>query len=270
LEKGKHPNERFFLRVVLYESWTTLVLGISLIDAHPFKHSVGLFFLLLSFWCIYEVGYIENDLAAEKYESNPKLSENYHKYIKRYDPWSPWFWSLLFAIPGLCILTVLEAPQVPSFLHFFPGFDLTRFEVKAGLWLSLLAMLRLTYHVYNMVSVESRIWIYPVLQVYKKLGFALLCAVSLGGVMFFASYILARSTPYIIYRRGGNRKNFPEQLVWLLLFVLLLGAIGISGSEPLPVVLNWQTASMFGWLSFKARHEVIAELKRIQLIGPLM
>jgi len=270
LEKGKHPGERFFARVVLYESWTMLVIGISLIDAHPFTHSLALFFLLLSFWCIYEVGYIENDLAAEKYESNPKLSDSYRKYIKRYDPWSPWVWSLLFAIPGLFVLTVLEAPQLPDLLHFFQGFDLVQFVSKSGVWIGLLIVLRLTYHVYNLVSVESRIWIYPVLQLYKKLGFALLCSVSLGGVMFFASYILARSAPYVIYRRGGNRKNFPEQMVWLVLFVLLLGAVGISRSEPLPVVFNWQTALMLGWLSFKSRHEIASELKSIKLIGPLI
>ncbi len=37
-------------------------------------HVVGLLFLLLSFWAVYERGYVDNDEIAARYEREPTLN----------------------------------------------------------------------------------------------------------------------------------------------------------------------------------------------------
>ena len=268
-EKAKRPGARYFLRVILYDDWVGLILATSWLSSQPFIHALSMLFLVLSFWCIYEVGYIENDRVAEKHEANPNLTTIYKLYIDRYDPWSPWIWAILLAIPGLILLSSLDTLGSGDYLSLWqinPG----QFEIKAGLWLVLLLAVRLTYRIYNFIDVQSRMWVYPVLQAYKGFGFLLVTVTSAVGSIYFAAYIIARWIPYLIYRWGGkNRYNFPEQLVRCFLFVFFLSTIlvGTVGTVKVSLLLNWQTGVILGYLIFRARYQILKQVQQVKWIN---
>jgi len=67
-EKVKRPEKKFFLLTVLGEDFLILLLSFTFTSSHPLTNALGLFFLQISFWCIYEIGYIENDIIGEKFE----------------------------------------------------------------------------------------------------------------------------------------------------------------------------------------------------------
>lgn len=275
LEKGKHPGRRFLIRAILYEDWITLILGISLVSSQPILHAIATLFFMLSLWCIYEVGYIENDRVAEQYEENPQLSETYHRYIERYDPRSPWLWAGFFALPGLVLVTAINTglfSHVPELYTGQLSFDLTDYLqqglVTAIQWAAVLVLLRLTYRVYNLIDVETRTWMYPLLHVYRRFGFLVIGATSIVGMLFFTSYIFARWLPYLIYRRGGDRRHFPEQLVWLILFTILLTVVG-SGTHHFENLFTSQALLAIAWLLLKSRHQLGEHIKRIHFLGPL-
>ncbi len=265
LEKGKHPGENYFARVVLYEDWLSLVLTTSWLSSQPLLHALSMLFLVLSFWCIYEIGYVENDRIAEKYEAKPKLSATYQSYINRYDPWSPWIWAIFFAIPGLILLNSLDISASREYLSFWqinPG----QLGIKAGLWLVLLLAVRLTYRIYNFIEVQTRLWLYPVLQVYKCFGFLLVTATNAVGSLSFAAYVLARWMPYLIYRRGGDRQNFPEQLMRCILFFFFLSTI-LAGTGQVSLLLNWQAGAILSWLIFRARYQILEQVRQVHWIN---
>jgi phosphoserine phosphatase len=264
LEKAKRPGERYFARVVLYEDWLTLILATSWVSQQPLLHALSMLFLMLSFWCIYEIGYVENDRIAEKYEAKPKLSTTYQRYINRFDPWSPWIWAIFFAIPGLILLGAIDTFSYPDNLSLFP-INTLQLGIHASLWLALLVTVRWTYRIYNLIDVDSRVWLYPVLQCYKGFGFLLVSATNLVGVMLFTSYVVGRWVPYLIYRRGGDRKQFPEQLLRCTLFVLFLSAV-LLGTGEISTIGHWQTVVILAWVMFRARYQFLEQVKKIELI----
>ena len=266
-EKAKRPSsERYFVRVILYDDWLSLILATSWLSSQPLLHALSMLFLVLSFWCIYEVGYIENDRVAEKHEARPNLTATYKRYINRYDPWSPWMWAILFAIPGLMLLSSLDTSVSREYLSLWsinPG----HLGIKACLWLVLLLAVRLTYRIYNFIDVQSRLWLYPVLQVYKCFGFLLVTATNIVGSISFAAYVIARWIPYLIYRRGvGDRYNFPEQLMRCILFFFFLGTI-LAGTVQVSLLLNWQTSVILGYLIFRARYQILEQVRQFKWIN---
>ncbi|MEB3182453.1 MAG: haloacid dehalogenase-like hydrolase [Nostocaceae cyanobacterium] len=263
LEKAKRPGENYFARVVLYEDWLSLVLATSWVSQVPLFHALSMLFLMLSFWCIYEVGYIENDRIAEKYEAKPKLSPTYQRYINRYDPSSPWIWAIFFAIPGLMLLNSLGSLASWEDLSF--QINPVQLGIQGGLWIGLLLAVRWTYHIYNFIDVQTRLWLYPLLQLYKGFGFLLVTATSIVGAMSFAAYVVARWTPYLIYRRGGDRQHFPEQLMRCILFLFFLGAI-LVGTGQASLIVNGQAGIILAWLIFRARYQIWEQVKQVQWI----
>ncbi len=266
LEKAKRlPSTRYFVRVILYDEWLSLILTTSWLSSQPLVHALSMLFLVLSFWCIYEIGYIENDRIAEKYENSPTLKDNYKHYINRYDPWSPWIWAILFAIPGLILLNSIDISVSREYFSLWQ-INSGQFAIKAGLWLVLLLAVRLTYRIYNFIDVQSRLWLYPVLQVYKGFGFLLVTTTSLVGAISFAAYVLARWIPYIIYRREGDRDKFPEQLMRGILFFFFLGTI-LAGTLQLSLLCNWQTGIILGYLIFRARYQILEQVQKVKWIN---
>ncbi len=76
ISQVKHRGERYLFRGILQEDFALWVLA-SLTFTQPLLHIVGLLFLLLSFWAIYERGYVDNDSIAARFEREPALSKAY-------------------------------------------------------------------------------------------------------------------------------------------------------------------------------------------------
>jgi nitrogen fixation-related uncharacterized protein len=73
----KRPGQRYILRGIFLEDFALWVLCSILHAPSPVTHVIGLLALLISFWAIYEGGYVDNDRVAHRHEKDPKLSDNF-------------------------------------------------------------------------------------------------------------------------------------------------------------------------------------------------
>ena len=225
--------------------------------------------LVVSYWCIYEIGYQENDLIGEKYEKKPILSENYLRYKKRLNlssP-SPWYWAMAIALPALLMIEVAKLP-VPLSVAF------TQVSQRApqllmydmALWLAFLVAVRLAFWIYNQFNTEARIWIYPFLQVQKLFGFTLLVGINPVGTILLLSLCISRWLHYAIYRCGGDRWRFPLNFSCLLFFLMMFFGQMISSETPAEMI-SLQAAVALGYCTIRSI-KPIKELKlRINLVG---
>ena len=77
ISRIKRPGERYILRGIIQEDFVLWLLSSIGLAINPFSHLVGLLLLLVSFWSIYERGYVDNDLVASRCEPDPKLSATF-------------------------------------------------------------------------------------------------------------------------------------------------------------------------------------------------
>ena len=257
LERCKRSGQQYFLRVILGNDLVVIFLALSWLNSYPLIHAASMTFLLLSFWCVYELGYYENDLVAEQFEEKPVLSKTYQRYKQRMDMWQPWIWALLFAVPGIVLLELSK-----TFLESTNSvFDYTRLFLSKALtdmvcWFGLLLSLRVSYWAYNHMDKSTRLWLYQFLQIYRYFGFLVVTATSVIGVMLFAAQVLSRWISYIVYRNQADwPKNLPEQLISCFIFGFLIMAIVLSGDD-FWIVLNWQTLLIFLWYAFRAHRQL--------------
>lgn len=61
-EKIKRPDKRYFLNNIIGEDFIILWLSFAYSSSHLWFNSISIFLLLIAFWCVYELGYIENDI----------------------------------------------------------------------------------------------------------------------------------------------------------------------------------------------------------------
>jgi phosphoserine phosphatase len=90
LVKVKHGDWNYPRSVILGDEFVQLVLCLSWLSVFPLVHSFAISLLLLSFWMIYELGYMENDLIAEESEVEPVLGPNFaagRSMIALREPW---------------------------------------------------------------------------------------------------------------------------------------------------------------------------------------
>ncbi|MDJ0798450.1 MAG: haloacid dehalogenase-like hydrolase [Calothrix sp. MO_167.B12] len=238
----------YFLKEILGNDLFCLILASSWLSSHPISHAISLTFLMLSFWCIYEVGYMENDLVSEKFEKKPVLSENYQRYKKRINLWQPWIWSAVFAIPGIILLESSQGMINDVLNTSLNTFQLQRIAIDSICWLALLIFVRLTYWIYNHLDKKTRVWIYPILQVCRYFGFLVLTATNVIGTMILVAQVISRWIIYMIYRYAqGNWSNSYKNIIQLLLcliFGLLITAVTI-GTHDTSILYSLQVCIIF-------------------------
>ena len=266
IERVKQPGENYLAKVILADDLFFLILASSWLSPNPAFHAISMTFLMIAFWCIYEIGYMENDRIAEKFEKNPKLSENYQKYKSRINLWQPWIWASLISLPGIITLELskLNLDQI----NFSLGFDYFNKEsilIDFLLWISVLILVRISFLLYNYVNKPTRVWLYPILQAYKCFGFLILTTTNIIGAMLFVSQVLSRWILYLVYRyaKGGWRKM--GQMIRFLLFLLLLFAASLGIHDP-SVLFSWQTGLILSYAFLRAFREFAQEFNQMGLI----
>lgn len=232
LEKIKKANQNFFVRSILVDEFIPFIFLFAWPQPNPLIFGLGLLFLHVSFWLIYEMGYMENDLIAETYEKNPTLSQYYLWGKNRIDFVRPWFWSLSFGAAALFIWNVLELKPTDWSNVVSFGF-LKTLTVDLGLWGLYLLLTRAVYRLYNYINEASRIWLYPVLQALKFSGFFIFIPVTPLAIAYLLALVNSRWIPYAIYRCGGLKAypDFPTQLAQLFGFLVIGGLLCLSGSS---------------------------------------
>ena len=273
LEKVKKPGEAHFVKQILTDELLILILAMSWVSPQPIMHAISLMVLLLSFYCIYEIGYWENDLIGEKFEKHPVLSEVYHRYQRQVNLIEPWLWAVIIAIPGLMLLELSEktiniwdAGIIAELLRAISE----KLVIDLKTWLLVLVFVRMCFWAFNRVDKQTRAWIYPLLQSSKSFGFACVTATNTIGTMLFVSQTIALSIPYFIYRYSSQEtkfpKYFPKRLGRILIFMLLMTAL-VIGDRNFSNILNWQVPIITVVLFLRASKDISQVIRQIKPIS---
>ena len=264
----RHPNAGFVWRVVLVEEWVGLLLVFAPAVWQAPMLALALLWLVLSFWVIYEQGYAENDRVAVHLEHKlaaPAERERFEGAFHSGERWG-WCWAACLGALAVALLHwVAEDAMQPWWgsLHAWLGERLPPTQgawsavglwwVMGATWVAALVGMRLTYPAYNLVQPAARVWLYPVLQLWKTLPVALLVPLHPVGLVFVWAYALSRWFPYWIYRTGGNRTAFPE--LFLRTVLLVVGLLSFGQLWTADVVVQLQAAAMVAYMLRRARWE---------------
>jgi hypothetical protein len=246
-EKIKRPNKNFFLLSILGEDFLILLLAFSFVSYHPWTNVLGLFLLQTSFWCVYELGYIENDILGEKFEDKAVLSYNYNSYKYSFQLWQPWSWAVILSILGIVVLhqeIAIEGIHLSTAI--FGNYHREIFQLSESFlyWMAFLLVLRLLFHIYNQLNKQSRVWFYFLLQACRYCGYLVLLTTSTVGLVLLISKILIRSIQYTLYRYLGGKNgdwpmDFPRYFFYLLIYLLILSALA-ANERNISLVFNYQ------------------------------
>ena len=254
LTRVKRPGAHYIRRGIMQEDFAFWVLSSIALAAHPVLHVAGLLLLLVSFWAVYERGYVDNDDVGLRYEKDPKIESAYWEAPVATPRVQPWIWALALGALGI---VVLRRPNVPDPWDF-------------AKWTLVLMGAHVWFRLYNRFDKWTRVWMYAGLQLARVAAFTVLVAVLPIGTVALGANALSRWVPYHLYRCTGNRwpQRDDSSLVRLTYFVVLAALLGLSAGPA--TVLNWTALLLFGWNLFRARYalrEMLASAKRLDRLG---
>ena len=236
----KRPGGRYIFRGVLQEDFALWLLSSIGLSTNSITHLVGLLLLLLSFWAIYERGYVDNDLVAYRYEADPKLSATFDSVWVATPPVQPWIWALLAGATGVAVLR----PDRMAFVVHFAG------------WVAVLISTHACFLFYNRLDKATRVWLYPLLQFARSAAFTVVVPIEPAGVAALGAHVLSRWVPYQVYRLSARWPSARPELVRLIAFVLL--SLMIVCSLGLSILLTWSALTLLLWNVFRARRDIYA------------
>ncbi len=243
----KRPGARYIVRGILQEDFTLWVLSSIALAPLPVPHVLGLLFLLVSFWAIYERGYVDNDLIAARFEADPKLSAAFLESPVATPRWQPWIWA--FGCGAIAIF-LLRWPMAPAPADFVT-------------WSAVLVATHGWFTMYNRVDKGTRVWMFAGLQFARSAAFVALVPIGAIGAIALGAHALAKWVPYYVYRLGG--KAWPEapfHLIRLLFFAVLALSLGFAlGPASL---LNGTALVLLAWNLFRARQELARALTAVK------
>ncbi len=239
LSQIKRPGERYIFRGILQEDFAFWILSTIGLAAVPALHIAGLACLLVSFWAIYERGYVDNDLSAAAFEEDPKLTAAFHTSVIATPVVQPWIWAFVVGAGGVFLVRWPERPG---------PFGFRQMARRSGCHACLVQM-------YNRIDKSTRIWMFPFLQFARSAAPIALVPVLPIGAAALGAQILARWVPYYVYRIGG--KDWPKAHTHLIrvLFLIVLGAL-LAVSAGMSAIVNWTALALLLWSVFRARDEI--------------
>jgi hypothetical protein len=245
----KRPGERYILRGIFLEDFAFWLLSSIGLAIDPASHIAGLLLLLISFWAIYERGYVDNDQLASRYEVDPTLSPNFGKVEVVTPPVQPWIWALLVGAAANIILQ----PQPANFIAHY------------GLWILALISTYGCFLIYNRIDKMSRIWLYPFLQLGRATAFAVVVPIEVVGAVALGAHVLSRWMPYQIYRLTPTKwPKMGPALMRLISFMLLIALIACALG---PIALaTWSLLALLLWNMVRARYDIIAVFRSARRI----
>lgn len=245
LNRIKRPGERYIARGILQEDFAFWVLSSIALAASPVTHVLGLVFLLASFWIIYELGYVDNDRIAQRFEAHPKLSAAFAKSTVATPRWEPWIWSCASALIAIWLLRWPLAPGLADGVG----------------WLLVLLATHGWFHLYNRFDKATRVWLFVGLQFARAAAFVSLVPVVPAGALALAAHVLAKWVPYCFYRvAGADWVEVPIHLIRLLFFLVL--ALLLACAEGATVLFSASMLALLGWNLYRARSELAAVVSR--------
>jgi hypothetical protein len=251
ISRIKRPGQRYIYAGIVQEDFSFWLLSSIGLAINPLTHLGGLLLLLLSFWSIYEQGYVDNDLIAYRYETEPKLSPSFGSVIVAAPTAQPWIWALL---AGAAAVATLH-PDKTALVHF-------------GRWVAVLILTYACFVIYNRLDKMSRVWLYPLLQFARVAAFTVVVPIEPVGVAALGALALSRWMPYHIYRLSSSgwpnvRPDFVRLVSFVLLSLIIVPSLGLS------VLLTWSTLALLLWNIYKARRDVCVVFNSAQRLDRL-
>jgi hypothetical protein len=249
ISRIKRPGQRYVIRGILQEDFAFWLLSSIGLAINAATHIVGLLLLLLSFWAIYERGYVDNDLVAWRDEFNPTLSPTFGKIRVATPGVQPWIWALLAGAAGVVLLCPHDHRNaLPERMVFV---------VYYARWVTVLISMYACFVFYNRLDKLTRVWFYPLLQFARSSAFIVIVPIEPVGVAALGAHVLSRWMPYQLYRLTSSCwPNARPELARLIAFVLLSLMIGCSLG--LSVILTWSALALLMWNVFRARRDIYA------------
>ena len=250
LTQVKRPGERYIVHGILLDDFVPWVLCSILFTTSPFLHSIGLLSLLISFWTIYECGYVENDRMAHLYEDVPTLSDTFGTKEVVTAELQPWIWATCFGLLGAFLLSADTLRGIMA-------------------WTGVLLGTRLCFWIYNRIDKSSRVWLYPALQLARSASFAVLVTIDAPASLALGANVIARWVPYYRYRSGTQ--VWPEMPVFLMRLLFFTILCAVSATQNIASILTPTALLLLSWNLFRARREllqVLTGLHRIERTGP--
>lgn len=239
----KRPGARYIVRGILQEDFAFWVLSSVALAALPVLHVLGLLFLLVSFWAVYERGYVDNDLIAARFEACPKLSAAFLESPVATPRWQPWIWA--FACGAIAVV-LLRRPAPPVLADF-------------AVWTAVLLATHGWFTLYNRFDKGTRVWMFAGLQFARSAAFVALVPIGPIGAVALGAHVLAKWVPYCVYRLSGKEwPDAPFHLIRLLFFAVL--ALLLAFSQGLSPLLSGTALALLTWNLFRARQELAAAL----------
>lgn len=241
-------GEAYLVRGVVAGDIAGLALAIGWLMPNPFLGALGLLLMHFGLWCVYELGYVENDRFAIRYERGGSVRTAHEEYASHMAPELAWACGALLSGLGLMLCVGAGAR---------PEIDAGSFAALLALWLGYLGAMRLVFRFYNVTEPDSRYPLYGILQVARFAGYLLLFAISAVGAALIAALIVGRWFPYLVYRLGGTRWSGG---IKLLTFVSLLVMLPFAFAAEPSVDALLQALAAVGWFAVRARREIQAYL----------
>ncbi len=258
-QKGKRPGGNYMIYGVLLEDMAFLWIAIAWLMPSPLTGALGLFLLHLSFWVIYEIGYVENDTIATTYEEKPNVAVHSAVYSTRMKPVLAWITALLIAAPGIVLLTVFnfDSLRITSGALINDTNRISVFLLAYGTWVVYLIAARGMFWVYNRLGANPRAYLYVCLQIFRTIGYTFLFRTNIVGMSLLLALIFARWVPYLTYRFAGQYEPKSYRL-FLLIYFLILSLAEIPVFEG---IVGLQFCAAIIWLVFLARRQLFPLMK---------
>ena len=244
----KRPGKRYIYRSVISDDFSVWVLASIPFALETWSHVAGLALLSVSFWAIYETGYVHNDLIGARYERKPNLTRQFHESPVLVSSTLPWVWAAGCGLAGLVLLHWPLAMDAWNLLA----------------WSAVLMLTFFWFRLYNHADERTRIWLFAGLQSLRALSFAAVVSVTMVGVLALLAHVLSRWVPYLGYRVMGQYNDEEVGTSRLLFFVVLCGGLALAiGIEPF-----WTPTALvlLLWFAFKARRELLRSWRRAHLL----
>jgi phosphoserine phosphatase len=255
--KVKRPGEKYISSVVILTDAVAASLAYAWFLPQPVLAAFSICILQLSIWTVYEVGYFENDKAAAQ-ERSGHIPDAYSRYEKRMKPALAWIWAISFSVLGVLLFSVSEMPAA------FDAVSLSRAAELLLIWLLFLAAVRASFHFYNRVEGKSRLFLYPLLQLARLGGYALIASTNFVGSALVAALVISRWIPYIIYRASGVRwYEYNKVLLACIFLVIVMLSLpaNIDGAGLLHLLV------VLAWLGCRSSRQVMAAVRNTTFVA---
>ena len=250
LSRVKRPRSRYVWTSIIQEDYAFWILASLGAGIALGAHIAGLALLLISFWAVYETGYVDNDRVGAAFEKSPKLSPEFARHNVATPSLAPWLWAGATGYLGVAMLAESWIAPLPALVA----------------WAGVLIGVFLVFRVFNRVDKRSRVWLFGLLQTARISAFAAILPISIIGAAGLAAHFVALWVPYLVYRYMPG-KDWPELPVFTLrLFCFSIFTVLVMLAQPVTNADRAVAAAFLAWNLFRARKELPAILRNAQRI----